>query len=402
MGVAILLAGAVATPFALAKLYTGRHPENAVATALAEQPLVAFLGVCTAAAGLAMLVWAPRLVAGRRWFNPVWALRNRPAECVLLAVSCAAALGVLEVASRVLYARAHGFPLNHSIEELIYPPLLEQFQQQPYSPDNLNVLLLGGSVMWIAGRAHEIEHAFDPPARVYNMAQNAHSSLDSLNKFEWLLQHGYKFDCVIFYHAINEVRANNAPPDVFSPDYDHYSFYRLTNTVFQGKRPWLRAMLRSSLFFRGYRVWETLRETRAFGRRYLHMAFPREDWLPYGADVRSAESFRGNLARIAALAKENQAALIVPLFACNPMLDEQANAGRMTEWGLAGNLAKGIQAHNAVIQSMSSQFIYIDDTRRLMIENNFVDPCHFTEQAQAQFIEILKQALRQAAKTAPK
>ena len=252
-----------------------RHAETPIRAAIQEQPLILFVGVCALGVGAAAVLKARAIVAGRRWLNPAWLLRHRRRELALLVASSLACFGLLEVASRALFARQYGFPFRHSVEELIYPPLREQFQAQPYSKDSVNILLLGGSVLWGAGNQHRLEHTFDYPLHVYNMAQTGHSSLDSLNKYLWLSRRGYTFDYVIFYHGINETRANNAPPDVFSEDYDHYSFYRLTNTVFQGKRPVQAVLLRSSLYFRIYRLWATLRETRTFGRRYLHIALPK-------------------------------------------------------------------------------------------------------------------------------
>lgn len=394
-----MLAAAAGTPFVLWKLYTGRHPERPVLTAMQEQPLVLFLGVCAAGVGLAVALGARRIIENRPWFNPVWLWRRRRGELALLAGALFVCLLLLEGASRLLFAQQYGFPLGHKIEEIVYLPLCEQFQQRPYSEDDVNVLLLGGSVLWRVGLTHELEDTFDAPVRVVNMAQNAHSSLDSVNKLEWLVDQGRRFDYIIFYHAINETRANNAPPDVFREDYDHYSFYRLTNTVFQGKRPALGVVLRSSLGFRCYRLWATLRETAFFGRRYVHMAFPREDWLKYGAEVRSAASFRRNLERIADLADAYGSVLVVPYYAYNPQLDAWAEAGgsHMTEWGLAEYVRKGIRAHNEEARRLSARFVYVEDSEALMADKaNFIDPCHFTEEAEQVFIGFVKRALRRA------
>jgi hypothetical protein len=95
---------------------------------------------------------------------------------------------------------------------LIYPPLYEQLYD--YTGDTTNILLLGGPVLYFAGRQAALREAFGEDARVYNFAQTAHSSLDSLTKYRYALDRGYRFDYVIFYHGINEVRANNVPPRI--------------------------------------------------------------------------------------------------------------------------------------------------------------------------------------------
>ena len=57
------------------------------------------------------------------------------------------------------------------------------------------------------------------------MSQGAHTTLDSYLKHKAL--HNKTFDVVVIYHGINEVRANNSPPEIFKPDYSHYAWYEL-------------------------------------------------------------------------------------------------------------------------------------------------------------------------------
>jgi hypothetical protein len=68
---------------------------------------------------------------------------------------------------------------------LIYPPLYEQLYD--YTGDTTNILLLGGPVLYFAGRQAALREAFGEDARVYNFAQTAHSSLDSLTKYRYAL-----------------------------------------------------------------------------------------------------------------------------------------------------------------------------------------------------------------------
>ena len=398
---AVVSAGGAALVIRL--LYTGRGGEAPIRSAILELPLVFLLGVGGLALGLYVAILPQKILAVRPWLNPRRVWRERRPELFLLLGSCAVALIVLEIGSRAIYAAQHGFPFFYPVEHIVYPPLYEQLHD--YSEDGVNVLLLGGSVLYFAGRENTLEKVFDIPVRVYNLAQTAHSSRDSLTKYRYALERGYRFDYVIFYHGINDVRANNVPPELFSKDYNHYFFYRLTNTVFGERNPVLRFMLNSALVFRIERLVTQLRETRFFGRSLVHMAFPREDWLQYGADLKSRAVFEQHLLEIARAAEENGSALIVPRFAFHPVLADYAE-GRETgmteqeiirfaeQWGLPGNVARGIQAHNEVIEMHRDRYTFLD-TSRLEEADNFVDPCHFTPEIQTKFLELLVDVLRE-------
>ena len=405
--VAVVSAGGAALVIRL--LYTGRGGEAPVRSAILEQPLVFLLGAGGLALGVYSAFFPQKILAARSWLNPRRVWREQRPELFLLLGSCAVALVLLELGSRAIYAAQLGLPYFYPVEHIVYPPLYEQLHD--YSDEGLKVLLLGGSVLYFAGRENALESAFDAPARVYNLAQTAHSSHDSLTKYQYVLDRGYEFEYVIFYHGINDVRANNVPPALFSKDYNHYFFYRLTNTVFGERNPALRRMLNSALVFRIERLVTQLRETRFFGRNLVHIAFPRDDWLHYGADVKSREVFEKNLLEIARLADDNGSRLIVPRFASHPVLAEYA-AGRETgktegeivrfaeQWGLPAHVAKGIQAHNDVIEAHSERYTFVD-TRALEEAGNFVDPCHFTSEVQAEFAGLLVDALRELGANKP-
>ncbi len=409
VGLLLAVVSAAGAALVIRLLYTGRGGETPIRSAILEQPLVFLLGVGGLALGLYIAAFPNRLVAARPWLNPRRVWRERRPEVFLLMGSCAVALVMLELGSRAIYAAQLGFPFFYPVEHIVYPPLYEQFHD--YSDDGVNVLLLGGSVLYFAGRENTLESAFEPPARVYNLAQTAHSSHDSLTKYRYVLDRGYDFDYVIFYHGINDVRANNVPPELFSEDYTHYFFYRLTNTVFGQRNPALRWMLNSSLVFRIERLVTQLRETRFFGRNLVHMAFPREDWLHYGAEVKSRDVFEKNLLEIARMADESGSRLVVPRFASHPALADFA-AGRKTgkteeemvlfaeQWGLPGHVAKGIQAHNDVIETHRGRYTFVG-TRAFEKADNFVDPCHFTPEVQTEFVKLLVDTLSELGTNTP-
>ena len=153
----------------------------------------------------------------RAWFALIGAL------CVLAAV---------EGACRV-YWWTRGVPLLKSPARMHAPlyPRLAWVEQQWVGEDDLyDVLILGGSVVSDgfgsvgAQLAEELTARHGVRVRVHNVGARAHTSRDSLLKYRRLWRQ--KFDLVVVYHGINEVRANNCPPDLFREDYSHYSFYR--------------------------------------------------------------------------------------------------------------------------------------------------------------------------------
>lgn len=395
-------ASIAAAAFVIAKLYTGRGNATPIRSALHEQPLVAILGVTGLVVGLLIAVYPCEFIAARRWLNPRWVLRERKGEAALLAFSSLLALITLEIGSRALYAHDEKLPFFYPPEYLVYPPLYHAMRD--YDPNARNVLLLGGSVMYGAGRGGVMQDKLGSPWRVYNLAQNAQCSLDALTKYRWLDERGYKFDYVLFYEAINETRLNNAPPEVFREDYTHYLFYRLVHTVFGDERPLWRAALHSALVFRIDRLITQLRETRAFGQRFVNIAYPREDWTGYGRLVRTEVPYERNMLAIADLAKHTDAKLIAAEFAYDPFIDQAFKPhfddfgyevyDRYTmEWGDANGVRTGIRTHNYVLRRNAAEFKVLS-TDFFQNSDYFIDPCHFTPEAEAQFIQFWADALK--------
>lgn len=402
-GLALAVLSAVGAGVVVAKLYTGRGSDTPIRSAMLEQPLVVFLGIAGVAIGLVLALFARQTVAARAWLNPRWVWRERRAEFVLLLAAGAIASLALEGTSRWLYARAAGLPFFYPLAYAVYPPLYTELQD--YTPDATNVLLLGGSVLWGVGLHYEGDALCDG-CRIYNLAQPAHSSLDSAVKYRYLIDRGYRFDYVVFYHGINETRANNVPPNLYSEDYNHYFFYRLVNTAFRGRSPIRKFALNSALVFRANQLVRQLSETRFFGRHGVNLSSPRDDWLRYGGDIKSAQAFERNVLDIAELAQAQDAKLIVVEFAYDPLLDRYVEGGpgarsrdEMVEyteqWGLPEHVRAGIRAHNKVLARHATRYTY-RGTDALRHSAYFIDPCHFTPEGEAAFVRVIHDALAAA------
>ena len=123
------------------------------------------------------------------------------------------------------------------------------------------------------------------PVTIYNLAAEAHTTRDSLIKYRHL--DGQHFDLILLYHGINEVRANNCPPDMFRSDYDHYSWYRLINTFEQHQ-----ATRRLIFPYTFYYVWTAASQKIGWSSD-LPTGTPPPEWLHFAADIKKLAFLNG-------------------------------------------------------------------------------------------------------------
>ena len=140
---------------------------------------------------------------------------------------------LMEVFSRAYWVFAHDVPFFHPSEIFFsfYPSLQEVSQEEIRREDEyFDILLLGGSVLFPEdGDVEQIlleklTYATKQKIRIFNLSIRAHTSLDSYLKYQHLQDQS--FDLVIFYHGVNDLRANNIPPELYRDDYSHFSWYQ--------------------------------------------------------------------------------------------------------------------------------------------------------------------------------
>lgn len=316
----------------------------------------------------------------------------------VLALCIVAILGVAAVYAKSFVVSANEF--------VIYPKLRAVISR--YDPEATRILLLGGSVL--ESSAPSIRGSDGGrPVKVYNLAQSSHTSLDSRYKYEYLVAQGYAFDYVVFYHAINDVRANNIPPELYQEDYGHYSFYKLAKKVFKEDTSLAYLVRATRPGFLLYKKWIDLTQK----ERMIYQGGPKfrdkVEWLAYGKDIKSEKDFRKNLLAITELAKKQHAKLIVPQFAFNLPADyslEKFNnrtlgyAYRYIDccaaelWGVPENVVKGIEAHNNVIFAERQNYVYLPTDGISAEITNFTDICHFSEKGNEKFAALVNAQLR--------
>lgn len=281
-------------------------------------------------------------------------------------------------------------------------------QERDAAPkDQFSVLLLGGSVLYHKNGQveEELERQLNLKLgegnyRIYNAAVPGHSSMDSYLKSQ-LLQDRH-FDLIIFYHGINEVRANNCPTELFKEDYSHYAWYEETQCAVGN----LNNAPVSVLPFLMGRIKVRSNQTR-HPDDYVPRDHPKEEWLAEGSQLKTPKVFRTNLNHIVDFASRTGAQLLVPSFAyyLDPQYNKEDYLARklsynpkaksqfaVETWGLPSNVVAGIDAHNSVIDELweSQDFEFFDMDGALPKSGIYFDDiCHLSDSGSVKFIELL-------------
>lgn len=288
-----------------------------------------------------------------------------------------------------------------------YPMLKTPMAAETAEP---SVLLLGasvlepdfGSVAEDLGTALEEVGLLHPG--VFNTSYSAHSSRDSLFKYEAL--ESTPFDYVLFYHGINEVRANNCPPDVFKEDYSHYAWYELLNVYHRHRNTLKVSVIPYAMDYIACRLTQMIRK-QAYIAQFDR---PPEPWLGYGSNILTAISFSNNLEDIIGLAESRGEKPVLMSYAyhlppdytlagfTNKTLDYAEHTLPAELWGEPAHVVKGIQTHNQVIRNIADHrdVIFIDFEK--MVPKSgiyFNDICHLSPKGCSLFGSTVAEAISQ-------
>lgn len=311
-----------------------------------------------------------------------------------------------EVGSRVFWRSSYAISLRKPacILYAVYPELEGVDEQRPVHEDEFyDVLLLGGSSLhrdWGSieqDLRERLACELGRKVRTFNLAKRAQTSRDSWLKYAALAE--ARFELVIFYHGINETRANNAPPEIFREDYSHFLWYDVANTLasYHGA-----ASVASPYTLRFAAV-----QARAVFRpdQYVSMGPPREAWLQYGRNPRSPASFRSNLSAILDLASKRGDRVLLATFATYAppnysveafkqwRLDYRLHINPIELWGRPEDVLASVALHNQVVRDLTARYpggLFVDQAK-LMPGSAlyFNDVCHFTVPGSAKFVDNL-------------
>ncbi|HOR29009.1 MAG TPA: hypothetical protein PLG73_13410, partial [Candidatus Sumerlaeota bacterium] len=298
----------------------------------------------------------------------------------------------------------------------------------PPGADTCDVLLLGGSVLfeYYGGPALHLEAALEQrlhrPVRVWNLGRPSHASRDSLIKYRWL--DSLRFDAVVVYHAINELRTNHAPADRFRLDYDHVPWYREVNALAGHPAGGFSRACALPLLVRYAPLWLE-RQLRPRGP-LAPDAMPGPEDLIHGDDIKSTASLAANLSEIAAIARRRGDPLLLLTYAWwlpdgysdEDLLHDRELAIARAEarpptvdgprrlpfadplyadfaqpvsiWGRREQLVKGLSLHNEVIRAVARDHaIPLVDLAARMGDSGdyFIDICHLSPAGVARLVD---------------
>lgn len=317
-------------------------------------------------------------------------------------------------ATRVYWFLAAAVPLTQtpSVWDQFYPRLrIAGLADRPCSrsDDRFDLLLLGGSVLdtrW--GTVEEelrqrLEQLLPGRHRICNLAQAGFTSRDSLLQYEHLDRS--RFDLVVVYDGINDVRLNCCPPELFQDDYTHSQWYADFVRRRAGGAPSLANVA-------------TDRVTSVFHPSRL--GTPDPELLDYAATPQSPRTVRKNLERVSRLAEERHDPLLLLTFAWHLPPDytlEKFSAGELDYapqaearcaaelWGRPADVARTMELQNAAIRELArenpaARFLDLD-AKFPRTGVHFVDPCHLTPAGCVRFVEILWPEIERAARRSP-
>lgn len=260
----------------------------------------------------------------------------------------------------------------------------------PTSRDDgmLDVLTLGGSVLLQIESALEnrLRSELGDRVRYYHLSTTAHTSRDSLLKYQQLSQQ--KFDVVILCHGINDVRMNYWPQADFQDDYTHC--------------PWYASLQRDSSGGQ-LTLWNRLMDFAS----QEGLGPPPPGKYPLGRDLKTATAFQSNLQQLASAAVNRDDRVVILTMAHylpenytrEAFRDGQLDYGvgdvkyAAELWGKPEQVAAGITEHNRRTRAVSQQHenVQLVDLEQ-QIEasgHNFSDICHLTRIGQQRVVDVV-------------
>jgi hypothetical protein len=327
-------------------------------------------------------------------------------------VVAALMLLVFEVASRGYWALVYepGFFDPDLLLHSFYPALAPLGEGPPVRRDDesFDVLVLGASTVHRAWGSFPKKldaalRARGRPHRVYNLAAPGHTSRDSLLKYRLTARH--RFDLLFVYQGINELRADDVPPERFRSDFSHMDWYREIGAIVERRR--LARIF--TLPFTARRAWLVF--SRELGlREAVDLERLHSGWARYGAEQRSVAAMRANLAEILATARERGDPVLLSSFAwyvppgyTREAFDahtlDYAYRGRsvpLEVWGLAENIARGLAAQNVMIADLAASspgVRFVDIAGAIPREGRyFIDVCHLSREGMDLLVAAVMEA----------
>ena len=283
-----------------------------------------------------------------------------------------------------------------------YPNL--NFQKPAPNQDTIDVLMLGGSVLQQIQPTLEAKlKSVKRPYRIYNVSIPGHTSMDSVYKYRHLKEQG--FDLVVFYHGINEVRANYVPDDEFEDDYSHFYWYSVLSSLNESiTSPYLALPFTANFFY------QTAKKITATERSH-RTEIPRSKYLKYGASIKSAFSLQNNIETLMEETKVHGSQFLLMSFAYSTQFggffkyskeryeavyqsfnERYDSHGGAEIWGEPEYVVDAIKVHNEVMRLLATTnpgVHFIDQEKLIDKDTMFGDICHLNHRGMDAFVDAL-------------
>jgi len=284
------------------------------------------------------------------------------------------------------------------VYRLHYPELFtREIVASRRSGSSLNILLLGASVAEQAAGTLQakLSGTTGLAVKVHNAAVSAHTTQDSLNKLECLMERGAQFDLILIYHAINDVRMNCVADADFRDDYSHCGWYASFNRKKQSGAMSVQDSVADSL------------------DRLIGLGEPDTAHLAFGDKMKTGTAFRLHMEQMLKIASDAKTPVTLITFATcfvdgyskeafeAKALGYAAGSYQLaTEvWGKPENVRRGVAVHNDVIRRLSAEHKelgFIDMASELVDVACFSDVCHLSPAGLNRFATVVAQEIQKA------
>lgn len=275
-----------------------------------------------------------------------------------------------------------------------YPQVKRINQQYAMSPaSKQKILVLSSSALtdeW--GRFQEnLQSALDSivgpeQSEVFNASGVGFSSSDNLNTYQLLSE--LSFDKVVFYNAINDMRFNNCPDEVYENDYTHAFWNNEIDCIFSHSE--MNYTVVPFFFDFIYQVlYQQFNKEQFIPDHYSE----KPEWLKYGRDFKSLKSFRKYLDKIL---KEIPDSTDFYLFSFAYFIPENyslegfnnrsvaynfhTNSREVENWGKPENVAGFLEASYTIVDSLAQKYEHSFYPIHLQMDRSlyFADVCHYS------------------------
>ena len=284
----------------------------------------------------------------------------------MLIINIVLILCLFEIVSRIHLMNRYNinpFRVQYIVKEGIYNNLPHN---DVLDPDDLNILILGGSVMYSEyGNVEQsleiiLTDSINRGVNIVNFSCPSHTSLDSYKKYN-MLSHK-EFDYILIYHGINDVFLNNCPKYVYRDNYTHCKWFRRIEIFDEHTE---KGFYSTPLVI--HLIYEEIMQ-RMHKHKLLPSDRPPEHWVENGRVIKNKQAFRDNITAIIKDSQQYGSEVILAEFAYyipdnyndelfkQKMADYGNHHSPVSIWGAPEYVEEGIKSNNKILRNLSLRY----------------------------------------------